>query len=76
MVSNSGIHRKFPSGGQVSSQSCDVRNQLGECRSHDHYRVVRGMPRKNLAKLHLKIRIFVHLAASFSIMLLGDLLEE
>ena len=34
------------------SSSCVVTNQLGKCRRHDHYRVVRGMPRKNFAKLN------------------------
>jgi len=33
----------FRGGGQVSSQSCDVTNQLqGKCRRHDHSRGVRG----------------------------------
>ena len=35
-----------------------VTNQLGECRRHDHYRMVRGHAPKKFAKLHLKIRIF------------------
>ena len=28
-------------GAKVSSQSCNVTNQLGECRRHDHYRMIR-----------------------------------
>ena len=58
-VGSSDVRRKFPRGAKVLSQSCDVKNQLGECRRHDHYRVVRGHAPKNFAKLHLKIRIFV-----------------
>ena len=49
----------FRGGTKVLSQSCDVTNQLGGCRRHDHYRVVQGHAPKNFAKLHLKIRILV-----------------
>jgi len=36
---SSGVRRKFPSGAQVLSQSCDVTNQLqGKCRRHYHSR--------------------------------------
>jgi len=53
-------------GGQVSSQSCDVTNQLqGKCRRHDHSRGVRGMPSGNFAKLHLKHAFLCILEASF-----------
>ena len=40
----SGVRRKFPRGGsKVSSQSCDVTNQLyWEYRRHNHSKVVRG----------------------------------
>ena len=39
----SGVRRKFPRGGKVSSQSCDVTNQLyGTCRRHDYSKGVRG----------------------------------
>ena len=43
-----GVCRKFRRGAKVSSQLCDVTNQLyGECRRHEHSRVVRGRaPRK------------------------------
>jgi len=39
----SGVRRKFPRGGKVSSHSHDVTNQLqGNCRRHDHSRRFRG----------------------------------
>ena len=51
-VNSSSVRRKFPRGeGKVSSQSCDVTNQLGECRRHDHYRVVRGHAPKKFCKI-------------------------
>jgi len=41
----SGVRRKVPRMGKVSSQSCDVTNQLsGKCRRHDHSRGSGGMP--------------------------------
>ena len=52
-------------GDKVSSQSCDVTNQLGESRRHDQYRVVRGHAQKIFAKLHLRIGIFVHSGSKF-----------
>ena len=43
IIPANGARRKFPRGAKVFSQSCDVTNQLcGECRRHDHSRVVRG----------------------------------
>jgi len=63
---------------QVSSQSCEVTNQLkGRCQRSDHCRGSGGMPPKgattvgglgacpNFAKVHLKIRIFVHSGSKF-----------
>ena len=36
---------------KVLSRSCDVTNQLGECRRHDHYRVVREHAPKKFCKI-------------------------
>ena len=41
----------FRGGAKVLSQSCDVTNQLGECRRHSHYRVVRGHAPKKFCKI-------------------------
>ena len=41
----------FRRGAKVSSQSCDVTNKLGECRRHDHYRVVRGQGPEKFCKI-------------------------
>jgi len=44
--------QKISEGGQVSSQSCDVTNQLsGECRRHDHSRGSGGMPLGKFCKI-------------------------
>jgi len=41
-TTNSGVRRKFPTGGKVLSISCDVTNLfLGKCRRHDHSSEVR-----------------------------------
>ena len=53
---------------KVSTQLCDVTNQLyGECRRHDHSKVVRGHAPEKFCKItvHLKIRIFVHSESNF-----------
>ena len=41
----------FRGGAKVLSQSCAVTNQLGECRRHEHYRVVRGHAPKKFCKI-------------------------
>ena len=47
----SGVRRKFPREAKVSSQSCDITNQFyGECRRHDHSRVVRKQKRSEWEK--------------------------
>jgi len=52
--------------GQVSPQSCDVTDQLyGKCRWDDYSRGPGTCLWENFAKLHLKIRIFVHSGSKF-----------
>ena len=62
----SGVRRIFPKGGKVSSQSCDVTNQF---RGSAEGTTILGGPgacsRETVAKLHLKIRIFVHSGSKF-----------
>jgi len=60
MTVNSGERRKFPRGGKVSSQSCDVTN--------------RGYAPGIVQNYKLKHGFLCILGASFSIMLLRDLL--
>ena len=43
--------QKVSEGAKVLSQSCDVKNQLGECRRHNYYRVVRGHAPKKFCKI-------------------------
>jgi len=53
----SGVRRKFSRGGKfrhsrVTSQSCDVTNQLwGKCRRHDHSRGSGSMPTGKFCKI-------------------------
>ena len=65
----------FRGRGQVSSQSRDVTNQLwGSAEGTTILGGSGGMPRENFEKLHLKYAFLCILEASFSIMLLRDLL--
>ena len=65
----------FRGGPKVSSQSCDVTNQLyRECRRNDHHSV--AGPGKILQSYTEKYAFSCFLEASFGILLLRDLLEE
>ena len=49
---DSGVRRKFSRGAKVLSQSRDVTKELyGECRRHDHSRVVRGHAPEKFCKI-------------------------
>ena len=50
---------------KVSSQSCDVTNQMGSAEGTTILGWSEVMPQKNFAKLHLKIRIFMHSGSKF-----------
>jgi len=73
--SDSGVRRKFPREGKVSSQLCDITNQLwGKCRRHDHSKGVREQaPGKILQNYTWKYAFLCILEASFSIMVSRDL---
>ena len=46
-----GYAESFRGEAKVSSQSCDVINQLGDGGRHDHYRVVRGHAPEKFCKI-------------------------
>ena len=61
VVECSGVRRKFPRGGKVSSQI----NFRGSAEGTTILRGPGACSQVNFAKLHLKIRIFVHSASKF-----------
>jgi len=74
-IAHSGVGRKFPRGGKFRHNH--VTSQINFRGSSEGTTILGGsgdMPPGNCAKLHLKIRILCILEASFSIMLLRDLL--
>ena len=59
----SGVRRKFPKGRNKVSHN--RHNFMGSAEGTTIQRRPGGMPRKNFAKLHLKMRILVHSGSKF-----------
>ena len=74
---SSGVRRKFPRGEKFRHNRVTSKINFGEVPKARPFSGGPGAcPRENFAKLHLKIRSLCILEASFSIMLLRDLLAD